>query len=279
MLRRVALAVSGAIGLAAVSVSPVLAASPPSPYTNGALVKFQGQSAVYLVKNDQLHWIMNGNLLHDLGYHWSDIHVFPTGVPRPITGMAVRFLQLSGHKTTYYLSPYGKLYQEPDPYPQFYNPPSPNPSNTYSVSALPSSVSPWIRGYMNSVVPSLPNGIVVGLPHQSPLYVYGSGHLHWIPSAAIFHAAGYSFSNVYLGGDPHLPGTAPWGDILPASPGTPKTLLRVVGTPRVYDLLNGTLHAIPSWSDFKNWGFSVNAIQPVHYLPYPIGSPLTSQPS
>jgi hypothetical protein len=143
---------------------------------------------------------------------------------------------------------------------------------------LPSAITPWPNNYSDSIMPSLPNGLIVGLPHQSPLYVYQSGHLHWIASAAIFRAAGYSFNNVYLGGDPHLPNTAPWGDTLPSSPGAPKTLLRVIGTAKIYSLINGTLHWIPSWADFTSWGFSPNAIQPVHYLPYPIGTALTTLP-
>ena len=87
MLRRLALTVAGAIGLAGVSVSPVLAASPPSPYTNGELVQFQGQPQVYQVRSTSsglaLGWRSSAADFRSAGFQWSQVHVLPNGIPRP----------------------------------------------------------------------------------------------------------------------------------------------------------------------------------------------------
>ncbi len=266
---------AGAILAVGFASTPTFAASTGS-YTNGTIVQFQGQSPVYLVNNGTLHWISSPALFSDLGYQWSQVKVYPYSVPRPPAGMAVRYLKVKGQSTLYYLSPYG-LYPLPDPHEE-YRMPSANPpsQDIYTVASLPESVSTWQAGYDFTIVPSIPSGVLIGTPNSSDIYVAENGHLHWIPSAAIFNASGYQWSQVYKGGDPHLTLTNPWNNVLPISPGTPKELLQVKGTSKIYALMNGSLHWIPSWSQFQSFGFQPSGIQPVNYLPYPIGSPLTS---
>ena len=105
-----------------------------------------------------------------------------------------------------------------------------------------------------------PIGSLVRHKGQSAIYLRISmGGFLWIPSVAIFNAVDYHW--------PHVD-TVP--DNILVNAGSPKTLVRVAGSPTPYALLNATLHIILSWSDFQNWGFSANAIQPVHYLPFSI---------
>jgi hypothetical protein len=246
MLRRMALAVAGAIGLAGVSVSPVLAASvPATPYTKGELVQFQGQAAIYQVRSTAsglvLGWIPTSASFQAAGFQWSQVHRLPNGIPRPSDK---EWLAL----------------------------------NTFGGRGAISSPLPWDTGVVSSsayipITESLPSSGLIRYPGHSAIYVITKEPLgkdfriRWIPSAAIFNAAGYSWSQVK---------TVPSGWLV--KPGAPMTLLRVTGTTKVYALLNGLLHWIPSGQDFTGWGYNWQSVQTVRYLPYPVGAPLTSLP-
>ncbi len=245
MLRRMALAVAGSIGLTGASVSPVLAASAPSPYTNGELVQFQGQPQVYQVRSTSsglvLGWIPASAAFQSAGFQWSQVHMLPNGIPRP------------KNKEWLALGTFGGR------------------------GALPSKL-PWETGAVSSttwipLTESMPGSGLIRYSGHSAIYLITKEPLgkdfriRWIPSAAVFNAAGYSWSQVK---------TVPSNWLV--KPGAPMSLMRATGTTKVYALLNGVLHWIPSGQDFTSWGYNWQSVQTVHYLPYPVGAPLTSPP-
>ena len=270
MLRHIGFAVAGSLALAGLSVAPAFASSGPAPYTNGELVRFQGQSAVYQVQNSGMVWIPNAAMFNAMGLHWSAIQVLPDGIPHPPIQF-IDYLRLATNtRYPYQLNDNGTVSpilpgSTPFTQNQFDNPNLPGPF--YPVSTLPGPLVPLNAPISQYALP--PSGSLVRHAGQSAIYLRTTrGDFSWIPSAALFNAAGFQWSQVV---------TVPDNILLNA--GSPKTLIHVAGSPKVYDILNGTLHWIPSWADFTSWGFSANAIQSVNYLPYPIGAPLTTQPS
>jgi hypothetical protein len=65
-----------------------LGAPLPAPNYEGQLVKGQGSSAedgkVYLVRNGERHWIIDGRWITSHGYRWPDVHVIPGADLTPI---------------------------------------------------------------------------------------------------------------------------------------------------------------------------------------------------
>jgi hypothetical protein len=239
MLRQIGLTVAGSLALAGLTVAPAFASSGPSPYTNGELVRFQGQPQVYQViatsTGPVLGWISSSAVFNANGYQWSQVHVLPNGIPRP-------------------------------------------PDNDWLAPQYAAGAGGWQSGVIPSpasipVTESMPGSGLIRYPGQSAVYLitHGprghDGRIRWIPSSAVFNAAGYSWSQVR---------TVPSAWLV--KPGTPMILFRVTGTTKVYAFLNGSLHWIPSSHDFTTWGYNWQSVLPVHYLPYPIGSPLTITP-
>jgi hypothetical protein len=282
MLRRLALAVSGAMGLAAASVSPVMAASPPSPYTNGALVQFQGNPAIYQVHipsyiktitnvhtDISMTWIPNAATFNAMGLNWSQVHVLPAGIPQPRIQF-IEYLRLAtNNKYPYQLNDNGTVSPIlPGSTPSTQNPfDDPNlPGPFYPVSQLPGPLLPLNSSGSQYSLP--PIGSVVRHAGQSAIYLRTPrGDFSWIPSSSLFNAAGFQWSQVK---------TVPDNILLNA--GSPKTVVHVVGSSKVYATINDTLHWIPSSQDFASWGFSWNSLQTVQSLPYPVGAPLTASP-
>ncbi len=269
MLRHIGFAVAGSLALAGLSVAPAFASSGPAPYTNGELVRFQGQSAVYQVQNSGMVWIPNAAMFNAMGLHWSAIQVLPDGIPHPPIQF-IDYLRLATNtRYPYQLNDNGTVSpilpgSTPFTQNQFDNPNLPGPF--YPVSTLPGPLVPLNAPNARYALP--PIGSLVRHAGQSAIYLRTTrGYFSWIPSAALFNAAGFKWSQVK---------TVPDNILLNAA--SPKTLIHVAGSPKVYDILNGTLHWIPSGKDFASWGFSWNSLLSVQSLPYPIGSPLTARP-
>ena len=222
------------------SVSPVSAASAPNPYTNGELVHFQGQAAIYQASSFDCHRPGPGmdTSLTDFqaaGFQWSRVHVLPNGIPRPQDKEWLVFgTRRSG----------------------------------FPVGVIPAPTS-------IPVTESMPGSGLIHFPGQPAIYLIthepprNDPRIRWIPSAVVFNAAGYSWSQVK---------TVP--SVWLVEPGAPMSLLRVTGTTKVYapPPLNVCLHWIRSGKDFAASRYNGQSVQTVHYLPYFVGSPLTAAP-
>ena len=176
------------------SVSPVSAASVPNPHTNGELVHFQGQAAIYQASSFDCHRHGPGmdTSLTDFqaaGFQWSRVHVLPNGIPRPQDKEWLVFgTRRSG----------------------------------FPVGVIPAPTS-------IPVTESMPGSGLIHFPGQPAIYLIthepprNDPRIRWIPSAVVFNAAGYSWSQVK---------TVP--SVWLVEPGAPMSLLRVTGTTKVY---------------------------------------------
>ena len=279
MLRRLALAVAGAIGLAGASVSPVMAASLPTmpTYTPGELVRFHHSPSVFLVDPASfggsgpmtLHWIPNENVLQSVGASWSQVRVLPSTVGRPQISSPITLFRVQG-SSTIYLAPIlypGHVYAYPQPssYPQ--SVPSANEAYTLSSrSDLPGTITSWPSYGTWKMEMGSKVGMTGLFQIEGQPAVYWSKNgvaYHWIPSAQVFNDMGFQWSAIqpaasYLGRMPR---------------GLPMVLFQQRDHTAVYLLSHGQLHWIPSASDFTAMGYRWNEIQPVNLLPAPMGSP------
>lgn len=279
MLRRLVLAVAGAIGLVAVSVSPVLAASVTTmpTYTPGELVRFHHSPSVFLVDSASLggsdpmtlHWIPNENVLHSVGASWSQVRVLSSTVGRPQISSPITLFRVQG-SSTIYLAPVlypGHVYAYPQPssYPQSV----PMASEAYTISSqadLPGTITSWPsygtwKMEMGSKVGMTGLFQIKG---QSAVYWSKNGvSYHWIPSAQAFNDSGFQWSAIQL--------ATPSLSRMPR--GLPMVLFQQRGHTAVYLLSHGQLHWMPSSADFTAMGYRWNEIQPVNLLPAPMGSP------
>ncbi|MCL4352163.1 MAG: hypothetical protein M1318_05900 [Firmicutes bacterium] len=150
-----------------------------------------------------------------------------------------------------------------------------------------------------------------GQPQVYQVRLIASGlALGWISSAADFRSASFQWSQVHLlpngiprptdkywlasgyGGGPENSTSTPWNARgIPAPASIPVTesmpgsgLIRYPGQSAIYLITKESqgrdfrVRWIPSGQDFAAWGYNWQSVQTVHYLPYPVGTPLTVAP-
>ncbi len=254
--------------------TPAFAASASTPptYTPGTLVQFAHSPTVFLVGQHTLHWVPNPRVLYALGDSWAQVLHQATSSGRPPIGSSVTYFQVQGQTPIYY-SPVihpGHVYAMPFP-SNYQTTGSPNPTSPYqppssavhsvaTMGDLPGTPTSWPQN-KQAITPYEPMGLVQ-VAGQSPVYFFNGIANHWIPSAALFLAAGYTWNAIHV-----LPA-------LQYPTGFPTTLVQARSSTKVYVLSHGQLHWIPSAAMFQALGYRWNEVTSVNRLPYPIGSPI-----
>ncbi len=121
-----------------------------------------------------------------------------------------------------------------------------------------------------------PSGTLLKTPGQPAVYLVWQGILRHIASGQVFSQMGLDWQSVRV--VPEIMANWPVGSSLdhPVSYWPSGTVLRVQDQPDVYEVVNQTLHHIPSAAMFHSLGYHWRGVRSVAALPYPVGSPMTS---
>ncbi len=138
---------------------------------------------------------------------------------------------------------------------------------------------PSLNGYSIGLpmVTPYPDGTLLQVNGQNPVYLVQSGVLHWITSESTFMAMGLQWSQIQ-----HVPSLQPNWPVGPniTSPTTylPNgTLFRIGHTNPVYVVNNGTIQYISSAAVFAAMGYSWSQVESLNSMPnLPTGPNLTS---
>lgn len=110
---------------------------------------------------------------------------------------------------------------------------------------------------------SVSNGSIVHLVNSPNQYLVANGKLHWVPNSATFNAMGLSWNKTQA------------VSTFPLPIGRPVDLIKMASSPRVYLEEAGQLHWITNSRLFNSLGYQWRDVFMVHYLPLPVGSPVT----
>ncbi len=134
----------------------------------------------------------------------------------------------------------------------------------HDIRKIPSLPANWLKGSsITKPVPYLPNGTVFRVRQRNAVYVVNHGKVEHIASASVFHAMGYTWSEVKsVRSTPNLPAGAELKTPNPIL--TTGTLWRIGQQKAVYLYDQGVLRHIPSLGMFHHLGFRFHE---VHSLP------------
>lgn len=240
--------------------------SMPTTYPEGSLVRVGNTPAVFIVLHGTLHHIPNVQTFLGMGLHWRNIHSVPSlaqyslGSPLVVPFTSGTVLRAQGQSTVYSVM---NGIMRPIPTATIFHGMGLHFSQ---VTVVPSIGSKWPIGpALTQSTPYYPSGSLILVKGSHTVYMVDNGTLRPVPSASLFTAMGYHWSQLQrVASLPNLPVGSPLST--PARAYPTGTLIKAQNNSAVYLNQSGNLRHVPNPQALYTLGYTFSNVVTVANL-------------